>query len=102
MTRIEKILQRRLIRIHCFNRKPKNKELFSCLKILLKKYKNVFLDEELKTLHIFDVTNKHMFQIKRTSGEFGWNLKWIDTKQIVWINSYYKSFSSVLMRMKRL
>ena len=56
----------------------------------------------MKTLHIFNVTNKNMFQITRTSGEFGWNLKWIDTKQIVWINSYYKSFSSVLMRIKNL
>lgn len=102
MTRIEKILKSRIIRINCFNRKPKNKELFSCLKILLKKYKNVFLDEEMKTLHIFDIANKHMFQITKTSGAFGWNLKWIDTKQIVWLNSYYKSFSSVLIRMKRL
>jgi hypothetical protein len=103
MTRIDKILQRRLVKYHCFDRKPKNKQLFSCLKILLKKYKHVFLDEEMNTLHIFDIQNKSLFQIKKTYGSFGWNLKWISTNnKIIWLNNYYKTFQLVLKRLKSL
>jgi hypothetical protein len=101
MTKIQKIIKNNLIKKHCFNVAPDDAKLFVYLKMLLNKYKNVFLDNKRKSLHIINTKDKCFFKIENKNAQ--WNIKmisWPGNKPFLCVNENYNNFHSALNKME--
>lgn len=103
MIRIKRMLLNRLIRNHCLNEFPTDRELFKHLKIVMKNNKNVFLDNKRKALHIINTKDKTLFKIQKVSQQ--WNLKmilWPNDKKFLCLDEYYGNIKDALNKMENI